>query len=127
MDWTSLLFSKAYPGSCCQWPLSSDLSVLNISKQKQHRQINNTQDICGYSLISTSCGLFLVCRPLAQEEFFTKPKFSHLIEPSDCLSTPCDVMYLDMYKLQVKDLEVLHRFVQKKFVPTHTRWSWQLV
>ncbi|XP_022597099.1 protein arginine N-methyltransferase 2 [Seriola dumerili] len=48
---------------------------------------------------------FTPLQPLAQQEFFTKPKFSHLIEPSDCLSAPCDVIYLDMYTLQVKDLE----------------------
>lgn len=47
-----------------------------------------------------------LCRPLAQQEFFTKPKFSHVIELSDCLSTPCSVMHLDMHTLQVKDLEV---------------------
>lgn len=47
-----------------------------------------------------------VCRPLAQQEFFTKPKFSHVIEPGDCLAAPCDVILLDMYTLQIKDLEV---------------------
>lgn len=49
---------------------------------------------------------FHLCRPLAQQEFFTKPKFGHLIAPDDCLATPCDVICLDMYTLQVKDLEV---------------------
>ncbi|XP_041857872.1 protein arginine N-methyltransferase 2 [Melanotaenia boesemani] len=42
---------------------------------------------------------------LAQQEFFTKPKFSHILEPNDCLSAPCDVICLDMYTLQVTDLE----------------------
>ncbi|KAM6979296.1 protein arginine N-methyltransferase 2 [Tautogolabrus adspersus] len=48
---------------------------------------------------------FTPLQPLAQQEFFTKPKFSHVIEPADCLSTPCDVICLDMYTLQIKDLE----------------------
>lgn len=43
---------------------------------------------------------------MAQQEFFAKPKFSHLIEPDDCLTAPRDVILLDMYTLQVKDLEV---------------------
>ncbi|KAM9344254.1 protein arginine N-methyltransferase 2 isoform 2-T3 [Pholidichthys leucotaenia] len=48
---------------------------------------------------------FTPLQPLAQKEFFTKPKFSHLIEPSDCLSPPCDVICLDMHSLQVSNLE----------------------
>ncbi|KAG8000721.1 Protein arginine N-methyltransferase 2 [Nibea albiflora] len=32
---------------------------------------------------------FTPLQPLAQQEFFTKPKFSHLIEPNDCLAAPC--------------------------------------
>ncbi|XP_067371655.1 protein arginine N-methyltransferase 2 [Channa argus] len=48
---------------------------------------------------------FTPLQPLAHQEFFTKPKFSHLIEPDDCLTAPCDVIYLNMYTLQVKDLE----------------------
>lgn len=54
-------------------------------------------------------------RPLAQQEFFTKPKFSHLIELSDCLSAPCSVIHLDMHTLQVKDLEVGWMFAQWKW------------
>ncbi|KAG7503399.1 arginine N-methyltransferase 2 [Solea senegalensis] len=48
---------------------------------------------------------FTPLQPLAQKEFFTKPKFSHLIDPSDCLSAPCDIITMDMYTLQVEDLE----------------------
>lgn len=53
---------------------------------------------------------FCFWRPLAQQEFFTKPKFSHIIEPCDCLAAPCDVISLDMYTLQVGDLEVIFYF-----------------
>lgn len=48
---------------------------------------------------------FTPLQTLAQQEFFTKPKFSHVIEPDDCLSAPSDVVFLDMYTLQVRDLE----------------------
>ena len=67
--------------------------------------------------ISGSRIMLLLCRPLAQQEFFTKPKFSHLIEPDDCLAAPCDVICLDMYTLQVKDLEVLVH--KKQLHPLH--------
>ncbi|KAL7384756.1 hypothetical protein ABVT39_008062 [Epinephelus coioides] len=63
---------------------------------------------------------FTPLQPLAQQEFFTKPKFSHLVEPDDCLATPCDVLCLDMYTLQVKDLEEIkgqfHYCVEKSGV-----------
>ncbi|XP_054888240.1 protein arginine N-methyltransferase 2 [Poeciliopsis prolifica] len=48
---------------------------------------------------------FTPLQPLAQQEFFTKPKFSHLIDPEDCLSAPSDVICLNMYTVQVRDLE----------------------
>lgn len=57
---------------------------------------------------------------MAQQEFFTKPKFSHLIEPGDCLAAPCDVICLDMYTLQIKDLEEIkgqfHFYVERSAV-----------
>lgn len=48
---------------------------------------------------------FTPLQSLAQEEFFAKPKFSHVVEPSDCLAAPRDVIAVDMYTLQVRDLE----------------------
>ncbi|XP_033842280.1 protein arginine N-methyltransferase 2 [Periophthalmus magnuspinnatus] len=48
---------------------------------------------------------FSPLQPLAQQEFFTKPKFSHVLEPQDCLSTPSEVLFLNMYTLTVQDLE----------------------
>ena len=45
-------------------------------------------------------------RPVAREEFFSKPKFSHELDPEDCLSSPCDVITLDMHTVRVSDLEV---------------------
>ncbi|XP_038149287.1 protein arginine N-methyltransferase 2 isoform X1 [Cyprinodon tularosa] len=48
---------------------------------------------------------FTPLQPLAQQEFFTKPKFSHVVDPEDCLSAPCDVFHLNMYTVQVTELE----------------------
>uniref|UniRef100_A0A3P9LMG7 Protein arginine N-methyltransferase 2 n=1 Tax=Oryzias latipes TaxID=8090 RepID=A0A3P9LMG7_ORYLA len=48
---------------------------------------------------------FTPLQSLAQQEFFNKPKFSHVIELNDCLAAPCDVISMDMYALQVRDLE----------------------
>ncbi|CAK6978214.1 protein arginine N-methyltransferase 2 [Scomber scombrus] len=70
---------------------------------------------------------FTPLQPLAQQEFFTKPKFSHLIEPDDCLSTPCDVIFLDMYTLKVKDLEEIEgqfQFCVKKSGFFHGFTAW---
>nr|XP_057938914.1 protein arginine N-methyltransferase 2 [Doryrhamphus excisus] len=48
---------------------------------------------------------FTPLQPLALQEFFAKPKFSHVMDPDDCLASPEDVIRLDMYTLQVADLE----------------------
>ncbi|XP_077436438.1 protein arginine N-methyltransferase 2 isoform X2 [Vanacampus margaritifer] len=48
---------------------------------------------------------FTPLQPLALQEFFGKPKFSHSMEPGDRLAPPADVIYLDMNTLQVADLE----------------------
>uniref|UniRef100_A0A8C6S340 Protein arginine N-methyltransferase 2 n=1 Tax=Neogobius melanostomus TaxID=47308 RepID=A0A8C6S340_9GOBI len=48
---------------------------------------------------------FTPLQPLAQQEFFSKPKFSHVVTPEDCLSAPCEVLSLNMYTLDVQDLE----------------------
>ncbi|XP_032384978.1 protein arginine N-methyltransferase 2 [Etheostoma spectabile] len=70
---------------------------------------------------------FTPLQPLAQQEFFTKPKFNHVIEPDDCLTAPSDVLCLDMYTLQVKDLEEIkgqfHFCVEKPGV-FHGFTSW---
>lgn len=50
--------------------------------------------------------VFMYCRLLAQKELLSKPKFSHHLLPEDCLSSPADVITLDMITIQVSDLEV---------------------
>ena len=44
--------------------------------------------------------------PLAIKEFFSKPKYNHILKPDDCLSEPCTILQLDMRTVQVADLEV---------------------
>ncbi len=60
---------------------------------------------CNLNSVKTD-HLLIFCRSLAQKEFLSKPKFSHHLLPEDCLSTPADVISLDMVTIQVSDLEV---------------------
>ncbi|KAJ0070710.1 hypothetical protein NL108_017910 [Boleophthalmus pectinirostris] len=48
---------------------------------------------------------FSPLQSLAEQEFFSKPKFSHVLDPQDCLSAPAEVLSLNMYTLTVQDLE----------------------
>lgn len=66
-------------------------------------------------------------RSLAQSEFFSRPRFSHLLKPEDCLATPCDVITLDMLTLHVTDLEKLRgqfTFIVEKAGTFHGFTSW---
>ncbi|XP_030642880.1 protein arginine N-methyltransferase 2 [Chanos chanos] len=73
-------------------------------------------------------GLDFSClKPLAQKEFFSKPKFNHQIVPEDCLSAPSDVITLNMHTLQVSDLEKLSgnfSFTVEKFGTLHGFTAW---
>ncbi|XP_040120403.1 protein arginine N-methyltransferase 2 isoform X2 [Oryx dammah] len=56
-------------------------------------------------------------KSLAIKEFFSKPKYNHILKPDDCLSEPCTILQLDMRTVQVADLETmkgeLHFDIQK--------------
>lgn len=54
--------------------------------------------------LSTDFDLFP--RSLAIKEFFSKPKYNHILKPEDCLSEPCTILQLDMRTVQIADLEV---------------------
>ncbi|XP_028291076.1 protein arginine N-methyltransferase 2 isoform X2 [Gouania willdenowi] len=82
------------------WPSSAALSLVPCQADTYYSENMSFWDR-PYGLDFTPLQL------LAQQEFFTKPKFSHIIEPKDCLAPPCDVLFLDMYTLQVRDLEEL--------------------
>ncbi|KAI7790440.1 protein arginine N-methyltransferase 2 [Triplophysa rosa] len=60
-------------------------------------------------------------------KFFSKPKFGHYPLPEDCLSTPSDVITLDMITIQVSDLERLNgefRFTIEKSGVLHGFTVW---
>ncbi|CAK7305872.1 Protein arginine N-methyltransferase 2 [Vulpes lagopus] len=42
---------------------------------------------------------------LAIKEFFSKPKYNHILKPEDCLSEPCTILQLDTRTVQIADLE----------------------
>nr|XP_025719237.1 protein arginine N-methyltransferase 2 isoform X1 [Callorhinus ursinus]XP_025719238.1 protein arginine N-methyltransferase 2 isoform X1 [Callorhinus ursinus] len=44
-------------------------------------------------------------KSLAIKEFFSKPKYNHILKPEDCLSEPCTILQLDMRTVQIADLE----------------------
>lgn len=70
---------------------------------------------------------FTPLQPLAQQEFFSKPKFSHVLDPGDCLSVPSEVISLNMYTLQVQDLEEMtgqFHFSVKKSGVFHGFTAW---
>uniref|UniRef100_A0A7N8X5B9 Protein arginine N-methyltransferase 2 n=1 Tax=Mastacembelus armatus TaxID=205130 RepID=A0A7N8X5B9_9TELE len=83
------------------WPSSAALTLVPCQADSYYTEKMAFWDL-NSSLVLNN--LYL-CRPLAQQEFFSKPKFSHLIEPGDCLAAPCDVVCLNMYTLQITDLE----------------------
>ena len=59
---------------------------------------------CWYPTLSGSFDFFP--RSLAIKEFFSKPKYNHILKPEDCLSEPCTILQLDMRTVQIADLEV---------------------
>ncbi|XP_060054803.1 protein arginine N-methyltransferase 2 isoform X3 [Erinaceus europaeus] len=44
-------------------------------------------------------------KSLAIKEFFSKPKYNHILKPEDCLSDPCTILQLDMRTVQIAELE----------------------
>ncbi|XP_073711175.1 protein arginine N-methyltransferase 2 isoform X1 [Misgurnus anguillicaudatus] len=82
------------------WPSSACLTVIPCQAFSDYRQ--------KMEFWEQPYGLDFSClHPLAQKEFLSKPKFSHHLLPEDCLSTPSDVITLDMRTMQVSDLERL--------------------
>ncbi|XP_065105089.1 protein arginine N-methyltransferase 2 isoform X2 [Paramisgurnus dabryanus] len=82
------------------WPSSACLTVIPCQAFSDYRQ--------KMEFWEQPYGLDFSClHPLAQKEFLSKPKFGHHLLPEDCLSTPSDVITLDMGTMQVSDLERL--------------------
>ena len=59
---------------------------------------------CWFTPLSNSFDFFP--RSLAIKEFFSKPKYNHILKPEDCLSEPCTILQLDTRTVQIADLEV---------------------
>ncbi|XP_076858338.1 protein arginine N-methyltransferase 2 isoform X2 [Brachyhypopomus gauderio] len=82
------------------WPSSASLSLVPCQAHADYTQ--------KMEFWESLYGLDFSClQSVALKEFFSKPKFSHELAPEDCLSTPCDVITLDMHTVQVSDLEKL--------------------
>uniref|UniRef100_A0A8C9RTB4 Protein arginine methyltransferase 2 n=1 Tax=Scleropages formosus TaxID=113540 RepID=A0A8C9RTB4_SCLFO len=81
------------------WPSSASLVLVPCEALAEYEEKVSFWK-CPYGL-DFSC-----LQPIAQREFFSKPKFNHESKPEDCLSAPCDVITLDMHTVQVADLEV---------------------
>ncbi|KAK3543808.1 hypothetical protein QTP70_028104 [Hemibagrus guttatus] len=102
------------------WPSSATLCLVPCQAHADYSQkLEFWENIYG---LDFSC-----LQPVAQEEFFSKPKFSHHLNPDDCLSTPCDVISLDMLTLNVSDLEKLRgefRFTIESSGTLHGFTAW---
>ncbi|KAM9486825.1 protein arginine N-methyltransferase 2 [Clarias gariepinus] len=102
------------------WPSSASLSLVPCQAQDDYSQkMEFWENLYG---LDFSC-----LQPVAQEEFFSKPKFSHQLNHDDCLSTPCDVISLDMHTLRVSDLEKLRgefRFTIERSGTLHGFTAW---
>ncbi|XP_077724015.1 protein arginine N-methyltransferase 2-like [Canis aureus] len=60
---------------------------------------------CWFTPLSNSFDFFPRC--LAIKEFFSKPKYNHILKPEDCLSEPCTILQLDTRTVQITDLETM--------------------
>ncbi|XP_025289391.1 protein arginine N-methyltransferase 2-like [Canis lupus baileyi] len=60
---------------------------------------------CWFTPLSNSFDFFP--RSFAIKEFFSKPKYNHILQPEDCLSEPCTILQLDMRTVQIADLETM--------------------
>ncbi|XP_058588334.1 protein arginine N-methyltransferase 2 isoform X5 [Neofelis nebulosa] len=66
-------------------------------------------------------------KSLAIKEFFSKPKYNHILKPEDCLSEPCTILQLDMRTVQIADLETMKgelRFEIRKAGTLHGFTAW---
>ncbi|KAG8516554.1 Protein arginine N-methyltransferase 2 [Galemys pyrenaicus] len=66
-------------------------------------------------------------KSLAIKEFFSKPKYNHILKPEDCLSEPSTILQLDMRTVQIADLETLRgelHFEMKKAGTLHGFTAW---
>ncbi|XP_078214814.1 protein arginine N-methyltransferase 2 isoform X3 [Callithrix jacchus] len=81
------------------WPTMAELHLVPCSADKDYRsKVLFWDNAYEFNLSAL--------KSLAVKEFFSKPKYNHILRPEDCLSEPCTLLQLDMRTVQVPDLEV---------------------
>ncbi|KAF6385376.1 protein arginine methyltransferase 2 [Rhinolophus ferrumequinum] len=88
------------------WPTTAALHLVPCSADKDYRsKVLFWDNAYEFNLSAL--------KSLAIKEFFSKPKYNHILKPEDCLSEPCTILQLDMRTVQVADLEVR----RERFLP----------
>ncbi|KAL4834266.1 hypothetical protein H8958_022455 [Nasalis larvatus] len=81
------------------WPTMAALHLVPCSADKDYRsKVLFWDNAYEFNLSAL--------KSLAIKEFFSKPKYNHILKPEDCLSEPCTILQLDMRTVQISDLEV---------------------
>uniref|UniRef100_A0A2K5ILI8 type I protein arginine methyltransferase n=1 Tax=Colobus angolensis palliatus TaxID=336983 RepID=A0A2K5ILI8_COLAP len=99
------------------WPTMAALHLVPCSADKDYRsKVLFWDNAYEFNLSAL--------KSLAIKEFFSKPKYNHILKPEDCLSEPCTILQLDMRTVQISDLEITHwkqtLFMMDDPVPVHT-------
>ncbi|XP_019572626.2 protein arginine N-methyltransferase 2 isoform X2 [Rhinolophus sinicus] len=82
------------------WPTTAALHLVPCSADKDYRsKVLFWDNAYEFNLSAL--------KSLAIKEFFSKPKYNHILKPEDCLSEPCTILQLDMRTVQVADLETM--------------------
>ncbi|XP_073433644.1 protein arginine N-methyltransferase 2 isoform X2 [Dendrobates tinctorius] len=80
------------------WPSSARVHLVPCSADKEYEARVLFWD--------SPYGLdFSVLKPIAIQEFFSRPKPDYVLKPEDCLSQPCTLLDVNMKTLSVEDLE----------------------
>nr|KAF6478375.1 protein arginine methyltransferase 2 [Molossus molossus] len=100
------------------WPTTAALHLVPCSADKDYRsKVLFWDNAYEFNLSAL--------KSLAIKEFFSKPKYNHILKPEDCLSEPCTILQLDMRTVQIADLETMKGdlcFDIKKAGTLHGRW-----
>ncbi|XP_029422943.1 protein arginine N-methyltransferase 2 isoform X2 [Nannospalax galili] len=102
------------------WPTTAALHLVPCSADKDyHSKVLFWDNAYEFNLSAL--------KSLAIKEFFSKPKYNHILKPEDCLSEPCTILQLDMRTVQISDLETMHgelRFDIQKSGTLHGFTAW---
>uniref|UniRef100_A0A8C5NX36 Protein arginine N-methyltransferase 2 n=1 Tax=Jaculus jaculus TaxID=51337 RepID=A0A8C5NX36_JACJA len=102
------------------WPTTAALHLVPCSADKDyHSKVLFWDNAYEFNLSAL--------KSLAIKEFFSKPKYNHILKPEDCLSEPCTILQLDMRTVQISDLETMRgelRFDIQKAGTLHGFTAW---